>query len=37
VPVTVAKAALRDVPYDIAATGTVEPIQTSSVTPQVTG
>lgn len=37
VPVTVARATLRDVPYDIAATGTVEPIQTSSVTPQVTG
>lgn len=37
VPVTVATTALRDVPFDIAATGTVEPIQTSSVTPQVTG
>lgn len=37
VPVTVAKVVQQDVPYDIAATGTVEPIQTSSVTPQVTG
>ena len=37
VPVTVAKAQLGDVPWDIDATGTVEPIQTSAVTPQVTG
>jgi multidrug efflux system membrane fusion protein len=37
VPVSVAKAEIRDVPYEILATGTVEPLQTVSVQSQVTG
>jgi membrane fusion protein, multidrug efflux system len=37
VPVTVARAEQRAVPYEIVATGTVEPRQTVSVQPQVTG
>ena len=37
VPVSVAKAELRDVPYEIVATGTVEPRQTVSVQSQVAG
>lgn len=35
VPVTVATAETRAVPYELAATGTVEPIQTVAVLPQV--
>lgn len=37
VPVRVATAIVRDVPYEIAADGTVEPVQTAAVEPQVTG
>ena len=37
VPVVVARAEQRAVPYEILATGTVEPRQTVSVQPQVTG
>lgn len=37
VPVTVAPAAVQSVPYELAAVGTVEPIQTVVVQPQVTG
>jgi multidrug efflux system membrane fusion protein len=37
IPVTVARTEERAVPYDIAATGTVEPRQTASVQAQVTG
>jgi len=37
VPVRVASAASRDVPYELSATGTVEPLQTASVEAQVTG
>lgn len=37
VPVTVGTAELRAVPYELAATGTVEPIQTVAVLPQVSG
>src|SRR5260370_9652615 len=37
VPVTVAHAEQRPVPYEILATGTVEPRQTASVQAQVTG
>jgi multidrug efflux system membrane fusion protein len=37
VPVTVGRATLRAVPYEIAATGTVEPRQTARVESQVTG
>ena len=37
VPVTVAKAEVRPVPFEIAANGTVEPLQTVSVRSQVTG
>lgn len=37
VPVTVATAETRAVPYELAATGTVEPIQTVAVLPQVSG
>jgi multidrug efflux system membrane fusion protein len=37
VPVTVATAETRAMPYELAATGTVEPIQTVSVQPQVSG
>jgi membrane fusion protein, multidrug efflux system len=37
VPVTVATAQTRSVPYELAATGTVEPIQTVAVQPQVSG
>lgn len=37
VPVSVAKAEVRDVPYEIHATGTVEPLQTVAVQSQVTG
>src|SRR5205809_7989445 len=37
VPVTVARAEQRAVPYEIVATGTVEPRQTVSVQSQVTG
>jgi len=37
IPVTVARAEERAVPYEIAATGTVEPRQTASVQAQVTG
>jgi membrane fusion protein, multidrug efflux system len=37
VPVSVAKAEIRDVPYEIRGTGTVEPLQTVSVQSQVTG
>jgi multidrug efflux system membrane fusion protein len=37
VPVTVGAAERRAVPYELAATGTVEPIQTVAVLPQVSG
>jgi multidrug efflux system membrane fusion protein len=37
VPVTVATAETRAVPYELVATGTVEPIQTVAVLPQVSG
>src|ERR1700746_857053 len=37
VPVTVAHAEQRAVPFEIAATGTAEPVQTASVQAQVTG
>jgi membrane fusion protein, multidrug efflux system len=37
VPVTVGLAERRAVPYELSATGTVEPIQTVSVLPQVSG
>jgi multidrug efflux system membrane fusion protein len=37
IPVSVAHADTRDVPYELAATGTTEPRQTASVEPQVTG
>ncbi|HEX7077081.1 MAG TPA: efflux RND transporter periplasmic adaptor subunit [Candidatus Eisenbacteria bacterium] len=37
VPVLVGRAEIRAVPFEIAATGTVEPIQTVSVLPQVGG
>ena len=37
VPVTAGVAERRDVPYELAATGTVEPIQTVAVQPQVSG
>ena len=37
VPVTVAAAERRAVPYELPATGTVEPIQTVAVQPQVSG
>src|SRR2546425_2917112 len=37
IPVTVARAEQRAVPYEIIATGTVEPRQTVSVQSQVTG
>jgi multidrug efflux system membrane fusion protein len=37
VPVTVGTAERRAVPYELAATGTVEPIQTVAVQPQVSG
>jgi multidrug efflux system membrane fusion protein len=37
VPVTVATAERRDVPFELAATGTVEPVQTVAVQPQVGG
>ncbi len=37
VPVTVARAEQRPVPYEIIATGTVEPRQTVAVQPQLTG
>ena len=37
IPVAVANAATRDVPYEVTATGTVEPRQTASVEAQVTG
>jgi multidrug efflux system membrane fusion protein len=37
VPVTVGTAEQRPVPYELAATGTVEPIQTVAVQPQVSG
>jgi multidrug efflux system membrane fusion protein len=37
IPVTVAHAAARDVPYELTATGTVEPRQTAQVEAQVTG
>lgn len=37
VPVTIARAEQRAVPYEITATGTVEPRQTASVQSQVTG
>lgn len=37
VPVAVARAQLSDVPYDLTAPGTVEPLQTVAVTPQVNG
>jgi multidrug efflux system membrane fusion protein len=37
VPVSVARAELRDVPYEIPGTGTAEPLQTVSVQSQVTG
>jgi multidrug efflux system membrane fusion protein len=36
-PVAVASASARDVPYELTATGTVEPRQTASVEAQVTG
>lgn len=36
-PVTVASAGTRDVPYELTATGTVEPRQTAQVEAQVTG
>lgn len=37
VPVTVASTSARDVPYELTATGTVEPRQTAAVEAQVTG
>jgi len=37
VPVTVAVAESRSVPYELDATGTVEPIQSADVLPQVGG
>jgi membrane fusion protein, multidrug efflux system len=37
VPVTVGAAERRDVPFELAATGTVEPLQTVAVQPQVGG
>lgn len=37
VPVSAAKAVQQDVPFDLSSPGTVEPIQTVAVTPQVTG
>jgi membrane fusion protein, multidrug efflux system len=37
VPVTVGAAERRDVPFELAATGTVEPLQTVSVQPQIGG
>jgi len=37
VPVTVGTAEIGSVPYDLAATGTVEPMQTVAVLPQVSG
>src|SRR6266404_9945874 len=37
VPVTVARAEQRSVPYELLGTGTVEPRQTASVQAQVTG
>ena len=37
VPVTAGVAERRDVPYELAATGTVEPLQTVAVQPQVSG
>jgi multidrug efflux system membrane fusion protein len=37
VPVTVATAERRDVPMELAATGTVEPVQTVAIQPQVSG
>ena len=37
VPVVAAVARTQDVPFEIAANGTVEPLQTASVEPQVTG
>jgi multidrug efflux system membrane fusion protein len=37
VPVTVATAEQREVPFELAATGTVEPLQTVAVQPQVSG
>jgi membrane fusion protein, multidrug efflux system len=37
VPVTVGTAERRDVPFELAATGTVEPLQTVAVQPQVGG
>lgn len=37
VPVSVAKAETRDIPYELSATGTVEPRQTAQVEAQVTG
>jgi multidrug efflux system membrane fusion protein len=37
VPVTVGNAERRDVPFELAATGTVEPLQTVAVQPQIGG
>jgi multidrug efflux system membrane fusion protein len=37
VPVTIARAERRAVPFELAATGTVEPLQTVAVLPQVSG
>ena len=37
VPIAVAAVERRDVPYEIDATGTVEPVQSATVTPQVGG
>ena len=37
VPVTVARAERRAVPFELAANGTVEPLQTVAVLPQVSG
>src|SRR5213595_2405035 len=37
VPVTIARAEQRPIPFEITATGTVEPLQTASVQAQVTG
>src|SRR5215212_795476 len=37
VPVTVGVAAIQPVPYELSAVGTVEPIQTVAVQPQVNG
>src|SRR5438046_9996753 len=37
VPVTIARAEQRPVPYELSGTGTVEPRQTASVQAQVTG